>query len=446
MNSKRTHNRAEHALPIVWAAFACADVASEAMRRMVGAPAVDAGTRIGGTFIDVGRRILQRMRAMLSADAIYHQLRARQRRRQARRDAIARRLYRQLSQARPRLRRLVKDAEVRCQLEKLGPTRRRPWLLCRQASEILNLLQLRLRDDEISVVTEVIEEIAATLGASLAELNQALDRVGQGRYEVASAMLNQRQAMQRFDRTATRGAQLIEAQLNLIGLPTLGDSVRPQVGRRGRPLKQRPVDRHPDLVEQVRAVGMIQLDDHNLPSTAAPETTIDEAIGIEPSSSVENSGRASTLGVQESPNNRCSGLSEPSEGQNGGAFASEKIEHLFTELSQGLEKIEHDLTKPLAGLEKIETLRPEQENDGEIINHQLPKHEESDVSLIFTGIRVPPPVTSPGRRPYCRPSVAAGRPRGAASPRADAAKAPPSPLRRVRRVASSWWGKIRPAA
>ncbi len=92
-------------------------------------------------------------------------------------------------------------------------------------------------------------------------------------------MLDQRKAMQHFDRTATHGSQLLEAQLILIGLPTLGDAVRPQIGRRGQPLKQRPVDLHPDLVEQVRAVGMIRLDDRELRSLSSTETADAGGIG-----------------------------------------------------------------------------------------------------------------------------------------------------------------------
>ncbi len=431
MRSKRIHNRAEHALPIVWAAFACADVASEAMRRMVGAPAVDAGTRIGGTFVDMGRRIMQRMRAMLSADEVYHQLRARQRRRQARRDDLAQRLYRQLGQARPRLRCLVKDEVIRHRLEKLGPTRRRPWLLCRQASEILELLRLRVQDNEMPVFTQVIEDIEASLCISLSELDQALDQVGRGRFEVASAMLDQRKAMQRFDRAATRGGQLLEAQLILIGLPTLGDAVRPQIGRRGRPLKQRPVDLHPDLVEQVRVVGMIRLDDRELGSGSSTETADAGRIGIETTSRVENTGGWRVLTHPKSAND--------------GSLVSEKIEHLFTELAQDLEKIEYTLSEPLEGLEIIETPLPELQIDGRKSGHRFPELPRSGVSDFCSTLRVPPAVILPRRRQRRRPNTAGRRACDVLS-QTGATASSPSKLGRVRRAASDWWEKLRPVA
>jgi len=99
------------------------------------------------------------------------------------------------------------------------------------------------------------EKVVDEVDGVQTELRQALDAVGLGRTEVVAAMLDQRQAMKDFDRISIETAHYLEAQLILFGLPTLAAAVRPGVGRRGRPLKERPVDLYPDLVDQAMSPG-----------------------------------------------------------------------------------------------------------------------------------------------------------------------------------------------
>ena len=66
--------------------------------------------------------------------------------------------------------------------------------------------------------------------------------------------------MKAFDDWYAKGARTLEATYVLLGLPTLAAAVRPHLkvaGRVGRPSKLPPVDDYPDLVERVRAAGLL---------------------------------------------------------------------------------------------------------------------------------------------------------------------------------------------
>ena len=67
-------------------------------------------------------------------------------------------------------------------------------------------------------------------------------------------------ALQAFDKQYGAGARVLERLFLVLGLPTLATAVRPHLkvaGRVGRPSKVPPADDYPDLVEQVRAAGLL---------------------------------------------------------------------------------------------------------------------------------------------------------------------------------------------
>jgi hypothetical protein len=86
------------------------------------------------------------------------------------------------------------------------------------------------------------------LRAFCAELEEALRAVSAGRREVTAARRTRQRVLAHFEDRHLRGARLLETLLDLAGLPTLAERVRPGVGRRGRPPRHRPEDRHPELV------------------------------------------------------------------------------------------------------------------------------------------------------------------------------------------------------
>ena len=141
MNSKRVNRRFQQALPTLWAAFACADVIAEAMRREMcrdgGPDAVDpplAGSS-RDLFVLLGRNLLRKLRQLVTVDGRYQELRARQRRYQARRDRIAKRLNRELVDVRRFFKGLFGYQGACEYLGLKGETAREPWALWHQVSE-----------------------------------------------------------------------------------------------------------------------------------------------------------------------------------------------------------------------------------------------------------------------------------------------------------------------
>ncbi|MEM7588454.1 MAG: hypothetical protein AAF560_34015, partial [Acidobacteriota bacterium] len=399
--------------------------------------------RIGGFYVSFGYSLLEHLQAMLEADDRYQQLRSHQRQHQARRDEVARRLYRQLNRARPRLMRLVRDEVIKKRLKQLGATRRRPVLLCRQAAEVVHVLQWRDTKEEWPLATRVIQELADELAGSLSELGQALYDVHYGRKQVESALMIQRREMKRFDREYLHSARTLEAQLNLIGLPTLGDAIRPHVGRMGRPLKHRPVDEYPDLVETALATGLIRRDAGETAAVAGVKASNPRGIDLAISMEGENTRGSQALSAQQRQNTGSSGVSTAAGGQNTRDFASEKVDQHFTELAKDLEKLDHALSEPVTGLEIVDQPLPEREIDLPKLGRRLSERRRNRVSPFRAALEMSPAVIVPKRRGR-RPHVAAVRDHGG---KRLLGGAPAVAKRgRLRRAASDWWEKLRPAA
>ena len=309
----------------------------------------------GQTFVILGRELEHRRQHMLAADDDYQEERARQRQRRRRRDRCARRANRGLVAARRILKGLFGYPGACRYLGLSGPTEREPWALHFQLGEAL--WWARNHDAEVEPLHAGAEEEAEACVASLELLHEALRQaiagVLHGSRDVEAAMLEQRRAMADFDHTYKHVARVLEARLIEIGLPTLADAVRPGVGRRGRPLKQRPKDRYPDLVERMRAGGQVVLDD-------APSKAADHGSGQDiAASDVTGNRDAAREGVMTAARDDSAGL--------------EKTEHPFPECSTGEEKIEHPFPERSTGDEKSEQLLPERSKGEEKSPHVLPE-------------------------------------------------------------------------
>ncbi len=83
-------------------------------------------------------------------------------------------------------------------------------------------------------------------------------------------------AIKAFDLEYLRGARFLERTFELVGLPTLATAVRPHLkgtGRVGRPSKRAPEDKHPDLVREVLAAGLLPAPIPIASEQAKPERT-----------------------------------------------------------------------------------------------------------------------------------------------------------------------------
>ncbi len=227
--------------------------------------------------------------------------------------------------------------------------------------------------------------------------------------------------MAAFDRTYKHVAGVIEARLIEVGLPTLADAVRPGVGRRGRPLKRRPKDRYPDLVERVRAGGQIAVDE--APAKAAGNGS-GQDVAV---SNVAGNGDAVEETVANAVRNDSAGL--------------EKSEHPFPERLMGDEKSEQPLHKRSAGDEKSRHVVPVYSASDEKSEQPLHKSRTHEASDVVSRFRPSPAVQScvqdPRRRDLEHRGDVARRPRGRAMSRASVrpAKTEPAWWRRLLRVA-----------
>ncbi len=448
MRSKRIKHRFKQALATIHAAFAFADAVVEATRRGLcqGSDRATAGAApeqaSGEIFVILGRNLRRQLERMLAADDRYRSLRARLRRRRSRRDKIAKRGYALLVDTRKYLHGFF-GYEGTCEVLGLrGPTEREPRALHRQLGEVVWWARNRDGKPEPLVAggEDEAEKCLTRLEELHEELDQVIDEIGRGAREVEAAMLDQRAAMAEFDRAYKHGAGAMEAQLIQVGLPTLAAAVRPGVGRRGRPLKQRPVDLYPDLVEQVRNEGLVELDvtvagdvrngmagliagskeaaDGSGLNVASPEVA---GHGSEVDGSVSIGARKGSArdGItQQALPKRSAGeeiIEQPLHERSGG---EEKSEHRFHERSGREEKSEHLLHQRSAGEEKSEQ----------------PLHESTagEASVVFSRLKLSPPAAACGRDPRRRDLRR--RPQVLATGR--------SPLKHEQRANPSWWQKL----
>ncbi len=448
MRSNRVHNRFQKAQPTIEAAFAFDDAIVEATRRglqgdpgpgaMEGAPEQASGEILRL----LGRNLRHRLRRMLAVDDHYQELRARQRHRRKQRDAIAQSGHALLVNVRKYLQGFY-GWDGACEvLGVWGPTEREPRALHQQLGE--GLWWARnwdgMPEPLIAGGEKEAEECLARLEELYSELDEVIDDVGRGDRQVEVAMLDQRAAMAEFDRAYQHGAEAMEAQLIQVGLPTLAAAVRPGVGRRGRPLKQRPVDLHPDLVEQVRADGLVDLElpvsndvrnegtslaasskdagDDAARDLASPDAAGD---GIEADRRVSNGARNSSADEEiiEQP------LPERSEGE-------EIIEHVFPEWSGSEEESRQPLRERPEDDEKSEHLLHERSGGEEESEQRFHKPDQGAASGVLSRLALRSPLVACAQTPRRRDLER--RPGGPAAGR--------TPLIEVEGPKAPWWQKL----
>ena len=243
-----------------------------------------------------------------------------------------------------------------------------------------------------------------------------------------------------FDRAYQHSAEVIEAQLIHAGLPTLAAVVRPGVGRRGRPLKTRPVDLYPDLVEQVRAEGLIDLDvtvsdaDWNGargPAAGSKEagegsarhsvSTDDAGNGNKADRSVSRDARKGSAGEEK--------IRQPLHEQPGN---EEKSRQLFHERSEDEEKSRQLFHERSEDVGKSQHLLHERSEDVEKSEQPLHKPTTGETSDVFSRFMLSPPIATCGQDPRRRDL--SRRPGGPSTGR--------SPLRQEPRAKPSWWQKL----
>ncbi len=434
MRSNRIRNRFEQAQPTIQAAFAFADVVVEATRRSLCRGVDPASFKApperasGEIFVILGRNLQLRTRRMLAADDRYQELKARQGRRRSRRDEIARRGHALVVEIRKYLQGFY-GWDGACEVLGLfGATEREPRALHRQLGEAVWWARNWDGRPEPLVAggEEEAEKCLVKLEALDEELDRAVGEVGRGAREVEVAMLDQRAAMAEFDHAYKHGAGAIEAQLIQVGLPTLAAAVRPGVGRRGRPLRKRPVDLHPDLVEQVRAGGLIDLDEAS--STDAGDGSTRDVASPEAAGHGIEADLTASAGARKG-----SGRNEKSEQPLLERSADEEIiEHPAHEGVEAGEKSRHPVHEQSDSEEIIEPRVHERRGGEEIIEQHLHKSTASEASRLFSRLNVPLAAARCGQDPRRRDLRR--RPGGPAAGR--------SPIEKAGRETSSWWQRL----
>ena len=273
-HSKGVRQRVERSFPAVRAAFGFRDVVKEALERKFGERlarltghgemAGDAGRERYLSFPDfllcVGRDIETKRDAMVRADLELEARRRARRQTFAERDRLKRKLY----DARVRFkkearRKLGKRWRVVLALE--GETVRDPMELTRQAGHAVHWAS-GPNAPRVDVLGRPVDwaSMAAPMAPLIEELDATMKTIAREDAWVIQALADRITTMEAFDDGYAKGARTLESTYVLLGLPTLATVVRPHLkvaGRVGRPSKHPPVDDYPDLVDRVRAAGLL---------------------------------------------------------------------------------------------------------------------------------------------------------------------------------------------
>ncbi|MCP3960093.1 MAG: hypothetical protein GY719_19785 [bacterium] len=192
--------------------------------------------------------------AMAARDEDLTRRRAELRRCRRRRDRLAKRVYRELSQTRKFFIGILGYREGCDYLDLKGPTPRDPVVLSswsRRAAGVLADAEKSPARDWARGGKLKTSDLAKRLATRRTALQEAITAVAMAEQAVIAALAAQQEAIAAFDGKHKPGARVFEAVLDYFGLPSLAETVRPGVKRRGRPPKQRPVDQYPDLVARV---------------------------------------------------------------------------------------------------------------------------------------------------------------------------------------------------
>ncbi len=278
-HSKGVRQRIEQSRPAVRAAKDFDAAFQEALRRKVAGLAPRPELEIDSyneTHVSIvhgaGRAIEQVGIEMVTADR--ELARAREERRElfAQREAARQKTYQELSNYREWARGILRPAGSKAGRCLNGDTEREPWNLLAQVRAVIAWAKSEQNPPPEPEVDFKLDWPASVshLETLRDDLQAAIDAVTEATAKLSQPLEARLRAIKAFDREYQRGARLLERSFELVGLPSLAVAVRPHLkgtGRVGRPSKRPPVDRHPDLVTDLRTRGLLPT-----PAPATEET------------------------------------------------------------------------------------------------------------------------------------------------------------------------------
>ncbi len=313
--------------------------------------------------------------AMLAHDETLVRRRAEHRTARSRRNQLAKKVYRELSDRRRFFMGILGHRQGCDYLDLEGPTPRDPGSLlhwARVATKVLADPEKVPPSRYAKEVRQGTAQMALRMEALSLALHEAIKAAIDAEQAEIAAIAAQRTAIKRFDLLHKRTAHLFEATLDYFGLPSLAGTVRPGVKRRGRPRKQLPVDVYPDLVARVLGKGYRWRVLTEAPGRDAQVATVDPA-------AKEHREKIET------------GSHEQEE-------ALRKIETAPNKLQTGERKIEIAPDKLQTGERKIETGRLEQQTDDQKSGSRLCKQPEGESSQADGRLTEKRPVSRRRRR------------------------------------------------
>ncbi len=274
-HAKGVRQRVERCFPAIRAAVGFLEVSKEALDRKFGdrAQQLAGRGRVAGEdgheryisvpdfLLHIGLDMERKRDAMVRADLALAERRRIRRRACDRRDRLSRKLYKaRVKFKKEALAKLGKKRWKNAVMIK-GETPRDPNELARRAGLDLSWasgrLPPRLGLDQYPVDWKAM---TAPLKPLRDDLEEAIDAVYHESAIVAGALEDRIRTMADFDEWYAKGSRMLECTYILLGLPTLASAVRPYLkvsGRVGRPSNTRPADDYPDLIERVRADGLL---------------------------------------------------------------------------------------------------------------------------------------------------------------------------------------------
>ena len=373
-----------------------------AEQRLAETPTGPSSLTIGYLFRFIAMDIEERGEVMVARDEDLARRRAELRRERRRRDRLAQEVYRELSQIRNFFVGILGYQQGCAYLDLKGPTPRDPFVLmvwARCAAEVLADAEKSPARDYAKGGKLKTSELAERLATGCTALQQAIDAVIMAGHAEVAPLEAQRKAIAAFDKKHKQGARVFEAALDFFGLPSLAETVRPGVKRRGRPCKQRLVDVYPDLVARV-------LGEEHLRRIEQRSRELKEA-----DSRIEEGSRELKA-------------------------ADPKIEKGSRKLQAADPKIENGSRKLEVADPKIETASRKLKPAVLKIEKPVRKLARRASSPAFVGL------TPPGRRP-CRGIVQ--RLESRCRPRQRPVRSDPAPAAstRLHQVAAAWWRRLR---
>ncbi len=242
--AKKELVRIEEGTRTASAALACAELLDAGLNQQLGpATAEEAALQSGGGLaLRIARRLAHLRHAFQSSREMLERVRDENRRWRRRRDRTFEALYDLVKRARGFCRNFYGKARADEFLGLRGQLPREPGELHLAAGPILHRLEdgewpMPRRQVELKGFTVERQELAEDFADRYCELGTALDALDAGETREAIALAVKERAKEAFKTFQAKSARFLEAGLELAGLDDLVATVRPGVGRRGRPVK-----------------------------------------------------------------------------------------------------------------------------------------------------------------------------------------------------------------